>query len=193
MDAPFIFSKPVSGRNFICRKADCDRLAGAITEGRSVVLIEAPRSGKTSLLRQTLQNMLSRRMRVSSTEVSLLNIRSLEALCAALAGSLLRSIATTPSEFEDAGRRLLTGTHLRFDPEAYSARDAVVVPDGEVTVEDLVAVLSIPGKITAQGESRVVIIREFQNILLLDGADAVMKAVSEAVSRRGRASFVLSG
>ncbi|MBR1436828.1 MAG: hypothetical protein IJ584_17170, partial [Bacteroidales bacterium] len=57
MDSPFIYDKYVTGRNFIGRKDDCNILANLLSQGEPIVIYEPPKSGKMSLIQQTLFNM----------------------------------------------------------------------------------------------------------------------------------------
>lgn len=92
MNNYFIYDDFVTGKNFIGRKADCAALAGLLAQGRDVCIYEPPRAGKTSLIRQTLNNMKAAGASFSVKGLSLLDIRDVRTFLskyalAAVAGS----------------------------------------------------------------------------------------------------------
>ena len=57
MDTAFPYSQYVTGKNFIGRKAACVLLGNLLSQGEHVCLSEPPKTGKTSLIQQTLFGM----------------------------------------------------------------------------------------------------------------------------------------
>lgn len=53
MDGLFEFNTYVTGKKFLGRKEECQSLAAAICKGENILLMEPPKSGKMSLIRQT--------------------------------------------------------------------------------------------------------------------------------------------
>ena len=78
MDSTFIYDRYVTGKDFIGRKQDCVILGNLLTQGENVALWEPPKTGKMSLIQQTLFNMRMGGMRFVVGELTLLNIRSIE-------------------------------------------------------------------------------------------------------------------
>ena len=57
MEGPFVYERYVTGKSFIGRKADCNILGNLLNAGENVVMYEPPKSGKMSVIQQTLFNM----------------------------------------------------------------------------------------------------------------------------------------
>ena len=57
MDSTFIYDRYVTGKDFIGRKQDCVILGNLLSQGENVALWEPPKTGKMSLIQQTLFNM----------------------------------------------------------------------------------------------------------------------------------------
>ena len=57
MDSPFIYDRFVTGKNFLGRKSDCVILSNLLVAGEQVMLYGRPKSGKMSLVQQTLFNL----------------------------------------------------------------------------------------------------------------------------------------
>ena len=60
METPFIYDRYVTAKYFIARKKECSILANLLTAGEHVVIYEPPKTGKMSLIQQTLINMLQK-------------------------------------------------------------------------------------------------------------------------------------
>ena len=54
MDTNFPYSQYVTGRNFVGRRTDVTLLENLLNQGEHVLLSEPPKTGKTSLIQQTL-------------------------------------------------------------------------------------------------------------------------------------------
>jgi len=57
MDTPFIYDKHVTGRYFIGRRSECMVLGNLLRAGEHVSIYEPPKTGKKSLIHQTLYNL----------------------------------------------------------------------------------------------------------------------------------------
>ena len=57
MASPFVYDQFVTGKNFLGRKADCTILSNLLVAGEQVMLYGRPKSGKMSVVQQTLFNM----------------------------------------------------------------------------------------------------------------------------------------
>ena len=91
MDTPFIYDRYVTGRAFVGRKKECDILSNLLDAGEHVVMYEPPKSGKMSLIQQTLINMRSVGKQFVTVSVDLFNIRSLEEFLVKFGSAVIRS------------------------------------------------------------------------------------------------------
>lgn len=76
MDQPFEYSSYVTGKHFVGRRQDCASLADLLAGGRNVVLYEAPKTGKTSLVEQTLLNLKQKGVSLKVARLNLLTVRT---------------------------------------------------------------------------------------------------------------------
>lgn len=201
MDTPFIYDNYVTGKNFIGRKTECNILGNLLEKKENVVLYEPPKSGKMSLIQQTIFNMRLSGKQFSVCQFSLFNVRTAGAFLASLGTAVIRSCANTPAEYAGIMEKYMSGTHFRFDSDRFSDNDEVVsaaegtAPDRN----DIISMISLPSRISAdRGETIIVIIEEFQNLLSADGYEEVFSAL-ETVMAENRSSgspsccFILSG
>ena len=189
MNSPFIYDKYVTGKDFIGRKEDCAQLAALIGEGSHVALYDVPRSGKTSLIQQTLFNMKLAGKRFMAGQFSLLNVRSVAEFLLRYGATAVRAAASTPDEYESLVGRHLDGTRFFFDRNAYAESGRVISLRGEPEAGDIDAMLRLPWAIAAEkGQPLLMIMDEFQNIDLTEDGDGICAALEKAVDEKASAA-----
>ena len=75
MDRPFVYDRYVTGKSFVGRKTDCVILGNLLNVGEHVVLYEPPKSGKMSVIQQTLYNMRAAGKQFSVVRVNMFNVK----------------------------------------------------------------------------------------------------------------------
>ncbi len=199
MDTPFIYDKYVTGKNFIGRRSDCMSLGNLIANGEHVAIYEPPKSGKMSLIQQSLFDLRLRGNQFAAGQFSLLNVRTIKAFLLRLGTTVLRTVASTPDEFGSLVDRHLAGTHFAFDRMRFSEADEVVGMDGEVDDNDIAAMLRLPQKVAREmGKQLIVIISEFQNLDLTEDGERVYKVMEKVLGEtkdepKPGVSFILCG
>ncbi|MGM9748448.1 MAG: hypothetical protein ACI3ZN_06580, partial [Candidatus Cryptobacteroides sp.] len=126
MDSPFIYDRYVTGKNFIGRKADCQILSNLLNANENVVMYEPPKTGKMSVVQQTLFNMRISGKSFSVASMDFFNKRTMEQFLTCFGTSVIRSVASTPEEYANAVAKCLPDTHFRFDRQQFSITDQVV-------------------------------------------------------------------
>lgn len=199
MESPFIYSKYVTGKNFIGRRTDCVILSNLLSQGEHVALYAPPKAGKTSLVQQTLVNMRMAGKAFTVGQFSALNIRSAEDFLRRLGATVIRMIASTPDEYAAAVAKYLEGSHFVFDPDTFAAKDEILSLNWDLEPSDVDAVLGMPFRIAADRHTRMIlIIDEFQNVAETDEPDLVMRRLDAALKTAREQgltefSFVFSG
>ena len=120
MESPFIYNKHVTGKNFIGRKADITILTNLLNLGENVVIYEPAKSGKRSLVEQTLFNMKIATQRFNVADVSFLSARTVADLMIMLGSAIIRAGANSPNDYKSIVSRHLEGTHFVFDDQLYT-------------------------------------------------------------------------
>ena len=198
MDSIFQYNKPVTGKQFLGRKAELGAFANLLGRGENVVIYEPARTGRRSLVQQGLFNMKSAGQRFVPVQLTLLEVRTLSGFALRLASSALRALGNGPADFARLVGEYLAGTHFVFDGARYDACGEFLSVS-QLDDEDLRAACLLPYRIGRKtGERRIVVIDEFQNILLTeDGEHAcelletVFKTLPEELA--GGASYVFLG
>lgn len=191
MDTAFPFSQYVTGKNFVGRRSDVTLLGNLLSQGEHVTIYEPPKTGKTSLVQQTLYSMRYAGKSFSVGQFSVLNIRSGEDFFLRLGSTVLKMAASTPEGFEAMVGKYFTGTHLVFDPAAYSERGEVLSASWELDETDFTAILDLPFALSRDGNTKMIlIVDEFSCLDFLDNSDRVLQALDESLKRnRDNRSF----
>lgn len=197
MDNTFSYDKPVTGKHFIGRKTDVAVLSNLIRCRENIVIYEPPKSGKMSLIQQSLFG-LKKELPFVCCELNLFNIRSTADLIRRYADAVMRSLFNTPSEYSGAVTRLLPGTHFIFDPEQYQMRGRICSLNWEWDEKDLEAAISLPWRAAEDKSTRIIVLlREFQNVMFTEDGEQIIhlleKFLREGSSSEPAVNFIFMG
>jgi len=195
MDTTFIFNRPVDEKNFVGRQHDVSVLRNMLGGGESFVVYGEPKVGKRSLIYRALTLCQKQGMNLLVCEISLMKARSCEDILLGFAQTLLRSVASTRSEFALLVPELFEGTHLVFDPEQFDSRGTVICANWELDSTDYDAVFALPALLAERFHRRIVVLlEEFQNISFPEESYFLLKSLDAAVQNCGKnVSFIFTG
>jgi len=198
-NSPFIYNRYVTGKNNIGRKNDAIILANLLKAGENVAIYEAPKTGKTSLIQQTLYNMKIQGDLFDVAEFTLLNTRSTMELLNKFAGTVLRLFGSSPAEFRQLASTYLGETHLIFDPDAYAANETIISTNWDVDENDIRTAFALGNRIAAEtGKHIYIIVDEFQDILLSEDGDHLMRVLADVLKnipaeQKEACTYIFSG
>lgn len=182
MDTPFPYSQYVTGKNFVGRKSDVTLLGNLLAQGEHIVLSEPPKTGKTSLVQQTLVSMKMQGKLFQVGQFSVLNIRTLQDMLLRLGSTVVRMIGNTPKDYEEVVQQYLAGTHFVFDPAAFAESGEVLSLNWEPDKDDVAALLRFPFRLSAdRGVPMILIIDEFQCVTLMEDPDSFLVPLNAAM------------
>ena len=168
METNFTYDRQVSGKEFIGRKAEKDLLKTAIYTGNNVSLYETPKTGKSSLLKQTLLEASFEGRNYTVIETSLLSVRTLEDF-------LRKFINATTDTFAQCS--------LRPD----------VTPHTSLKNEEILSLMNFPLEVADKtGKQIVLVFSEFQNVLNIPDFTHLLKLLEKA-SDNGQCSWIWTG
>ncbi len=195
MDKPFVYDKYVTGRSFVGRKADCNILGNLLEAGEQVVMYEPPKSGKMSVIQQTLFNMRSKGRQFLVIHVNMFNVRTLSDFLKKFGSAVIRPVFSTAEEYSDVVSRHLADTGFVFDQERFAAFDEVVSIKGEPDAHDVEMMIRLPFALAEEkGYPYYIILEEFQNILNDDEGEMALKVMETVLAEKNRnASMIFTG
>lgn len=198
MDNYFIYDKPVTGKFFLGHKGECRTIANLLEAGEHVVLYDSPKSGKESLIQQTLFNMKVAGKRFSICRINALPITDMQQFLLKFGNSVIRATCSTPAEYSETVKSMLSGTHFVFDRQRFADADEVVSANWDLDENDLAKMLRLPGMLAEKREENLfMIIEEFQALAELPEGDMILRNFKRMLGDRSlslhKCSFVFSG
>ena len=197
MDTPFVYDNHVTGKNFVGRKTDCTVLANLLEAGEHVCMYEAPRSGKSSLVQQTLFNMRALGKPFMVAYVNVFNVRTRRDFLKKFGAAVLRSAYTTPSDYESAIERYLSDTHFVFDGAQFASKEDIVCMNWDADNNDVLQMMRLPGQIAMEkGVPFYIIFKDFQNIMMTEDYEDTLKVMESMLADKssdGNSTFVFTG
>ena len=196
MDTPFPFSQYVTGNKFIGRKQDVTLLGNLLSQGEHVSIFEPPKTGKTSLIQQTLFSLRVTGKTFAVGQFSAMNIRTEEDFLLRLGSTILKMVASSPAEFEALVKQYLQGTHFVFDADDFTQTGQAVSLGWELDKDDVLAMLRLPFAIADDRQQKMIlIIEEFHCVGNLEDPDAILRPLAAVIKeQKGRNfSFIFSG
>ena len=197
METPFVYDKYVTSKYFIGRKKECGILGNLLAAGEHVVMYEPPKTGKMSLIQQTLINMRSAGTQFLTACIDMFNVRSMHDFLLRFGTTVMKAALSTPDQYKDAIQRHLEGTHFVFDRERFYQDGSIVSLNWSPDRNDMEKMMRLPGLLAAgRGMQFFVIFKEFQSIMFSDEYEtlfSVMEAMFKEQTSRPGASFIMTG
>lgn len=197
MDTPFVYDNYVTGRNFVGRKMECTILSNLLEAGEHVTLYEPPKSGKMSVVQQTLFNMRAAGRQFSVAWVNLFNVRTVYDFLKRFGTAVIKPVYSTPAEYSQVVSRHLEGTHFLFDQARFASYEEIVCLNWEPDENDVEQMLRLPFRIAEErGVPCYVVIEEFQNLTWAADFDyeTVFHIMERIFAEKNRsASYILTG
>ena len=195
MDKPFVYDKYVTGKSFVGRKMDCNILGNLLEAGEHVVMYEPPKSGKMSVIQQTLFNLRAKGNQFVVVHVNMLNVRTIEDFLVKYGTSVIRSMYSTAEEYRRVVSDYLAGTHFVFDYDRFSSFEEVVSLNWEPDAADIEAMFRLPYSVASEKNIPVfIILEEFQNIMNDKDYEDVLKVMEKVLAEKAKSvSFMFTG
>lgn len=197
MDTPFVYDNYVTGKNFVGRKMECTILSNLLEAGEQVSMYEPPKSGKMSVIQQTLFNMRATGKQFSVAWVNLYNVRTIYDFLKRFGTAVIKPLYSTPAEYADVVSRYLDGTHFLFDPARFTTHEEIVCLNWQPDANDIEQMLRLPFRIAEdRGLPCYVVIEEFQNLMRAKDLDfeIVFHALERILAERNKAaSYIITG
>ncbi len=199
MDAPFVYDNPVTGKNFVGRKAECTVLANLLDAGEHVCLYEAPKSGVMSLVQQTLFNMRAAGKPFMVAYVNVFNVRTRRDFLKKFGAGVLRAAYSTPSDYASAIGRFLDGTHFVFDAAMFASKEDIVCMNWDPDENDVYRMMQLPQMLAQEkGVPFYVVIKDFHNVMMTEDYETLLEVMNRSFAERDRmtenkAAFVFTG
>lgn len=160
-------------------------------------MYEPPKSGKMSVVQQTLFNMRAAGKQFSVAWVNLFNVRTVYDFLKKFGTAVIKPLYSTPAEYSEVVSRYLADTHFLFDPARFASHEEVVCLNWEPDANDVEQMFRLPYRIARdRGVPCFVILEEFQNLMRAKDFDyeVVFKVLENIFSEKdSTASYIITG
>jgi len=195
MDKPFVYDKYVTGKSFVGRKTDCNILGNLLTAGEQVVMYDPPKSGKMSVIQQTLFSMRAAGKQFTVIHINMFNVRTIEDFLVKFGTAVIRPLFSTAEEYAGVMSRYLAGTHFVFDQDRFAAADEVVSMNWKADANDVEMMFRLPYALAAEKSIPFyMIIEEFQSIMMDKNYEDALKVMEKVLAEKNKTvSFIFTG
>lgn len=197
MDTPFVYDNYVTGKNFVGRKMECTVLSNLLEAGEQISIYEPPKSGKMSVIQQTLFGMRAAGRQFSVAWVNLFNIRTIYDFLKRFGTAVIKPLYSTPAEYSEVVSRYLGDTHFLFDQARFASHEEIVSLNWQPDAHDIEQMLRLPYRIAEdRGVPCYVVIEEFQNLMRAKDQDfeVVFHVLEKIFAERNKtASYIITG
>jgi len=196
MDETFIYNTPVGEKNLIGRKDNISAVANLLRQRENVVIASAPRTGKTSVVNESLKLLKKDDPYLLSCGISLLSVRTAQDLCSRLTNAVVALFGSSVDDYCSIIGEMLPEKAYSFDEQKCDSTGEVVSVKEDLTDTDIRAAFELPYRLGEKYDRRIVIcFEEFQNIMKIENGDQVCRMLESVIGAypSGNCSFVLTG
>lgn len=194
MEGPFIYNRYTTGKYFIGRRNECSILTNLLKGRENVVLYSPPKTGKMSIIQQTLYNMRSSGSRFTVAHAEFYNITDVNSFLIKFGSALIKAIAGSPEDYKEIISKYLSGTHFVYDQEQFTSHDEILSLNWDADADDMLALFRLPEIIAEEkGEQIIFILQDLDQILNFKELEyeAILKCLNKALSERAEGQLRL--
>lgn len=185
--SPFIFDGPVPPDKLIGRHQECETLRRWVRAGRFTALVAPRRFGKTSLIGK-LAAEAERADRIPTVVVDLYDVASITDLVIRLERAWAEH---TPHRLRSRLAETLAGAQVGVNVAGSGFTMRLAERPDTDPLPALHTLLDLPAKVAAKNSRVLVVLDEFQSLVHVDGAEAIIR--SHAQHQRETASYLFCG
>ena len=194
-ETPFVYNRFVTGANFLSRKQERETMINLLKQNQHILLIDAPRTGKRSLVQRVLSDIKLANPNQLVCHLDLINVRTCDHLLKHIIFSLAGCFATTQNEIKN----FLT-THFPLSAPLLPENDDEIpedflAPDGQYfNKEQCDEILSGPDRIAEHYNTTIILyLEEFQNISLFNDAEDFLKRMETHFRAYKKTTCIITG
>lgn len=194
MNAPFIFGKVTTGKNFTDRENEILHLKQNFLAGTNTILISPRRWGKSSLVKKATDELINSKDTIKIVHIDMFNIRSEEGFYKAFSENIIKEVSGKFEEIIANSKKFLKQwiPKITFSPAAQQEisfglnwKDVKKQPD---------EILNLPDEIAKdKGYKIVICIDEFQNIAFFEDPLAFQKKLRSHWQKHQKTTYCLYG
>jgi uncharacterized protein len=185
---PFRYGEVVTGKDFCDRPELVRQLRQCLSSGRNTAIVGERRTGKTSLIHETARRIRGLRL----VHAQLWAVKSIDDVAQRLIDAMVSTQQRRSSVVESVARAL-GSLRPRIDVDPYTGQPSVTLSQTErLTPRGLQAVFDLIEDMSRR-HRHAVLLDEFQDIRLVEDADALLGVIRDRIQRQREVSYVFAG
>lgn len=194
MESPFEYNKCVSGANFIGRAHEVGVLCNLIRERNNVLIYGPARIGKRSLIYNSLEKLKQESFDFVLCNMSLFNIRCIEAFMLKYTNELLSCFSTSSIEWCNILKKYAPSAPYIIDTTSHSKIKFTYTDKSLLTDNQINELLDLPEKLATEFNTRILIyFDQFQDILLFDDPHKFFLIMEKQWKTQTKTNFIITG
>lgn len=194
MDAPFVYGKLVTGKNFTDREKELVHLSQNFLSGTNTILISPRRWGKSSLVRKAGDEILASSKNTRVVYLDMFNIRTEEDFYKAFSEGILNAVSGKMEELFSYTKKFLKQwvPKVTFSPDAQQEislglnwSEVKKQPDEILNLPEIIA--------NDRGYKIIICIDEFQNMSYFNDPLAFQKRIRSFWQKQQNTTYCLYG
>ncbi len=192
--APFVFGKLASDKNFTNRKLEINRLSLNFISLTNTILISPRRWGKSSLVAKAATRTQKKDKRLRFVFLDLYNVRTEEQFYQLLAKEVLRATSTKLGDLLANAKKFMGQFIPRISINPDSESDISLSLDWQEVTKNPDDILNLSEKIAAARNLKIIVcIDEFQNISEFKNQLAIQKKLRSNWQKHQNVAYCLYG
>ncbi len=194
MESPFEYNKCVSGANFIGRTHEVGLLCNLIRERNNVLIYGPARIGKRSLIYNSLEKLKQESYDFVLCNISLFNIRCVEAFMLKYTNELLSCFSNSAIEWTSIIKKYAPSAPYIIDTTSHSKIKFTYSSKALLNNTQINEILNLPEKLANEFNTRIIIyFDQFQDIILFDDPHSFFLTLEKQWNSQTRTNFIITG
>lgn len=193
-NSPFQFGKLAKKETFVNRESEKKRIASNFQSGINTILISPRRWGKSSLVKEAAETLVSKNRKIQFCFIDMFSIKSEEQFYEIFSSEVIKCSSAKMEEWARNGSELFKQLIPRFSVGVDPQNDFSVSLDWKEVGKHKGEILNLPQILAEKKQIRIVVcIDEFQNIKNFKDSDFLEKSMRSYWQHHHQVSYCLYG
>jgi AAA+ ATPase superfamily predicted ATPase len=194
MNSPFQFGKLAGGNTFINRTKERISLKNNLLSGINTMLISPRRYGKSSLVAETMNEVLQENTAVKVCFIDAFTIRNEEEFYLTFASEIVKSTENTWKKWISVANKYLKAISPKISIGADPMTDFSIGIEFQNIKENELELLNLPERIAQDRKTKIIVcIDEFQNLAKLKDFEGLEKKMRSVWQKQQNVTYCLYG
>jgi hypothetical protein len=194
MNSPFQFGKLAENKTFVNRAKERTTLKNNLLSGINTMLISPRRYGKSSLVAETMNEVLQEHSAVKACLIDAFTIRSEEEFYLTFASEIVKSTENTWKKWISTANKYLKAISPKISIGVDPTTDFSISIELQNIQKNELDLLNLPERIAKDKKTKIIVcIDEFQNLAKLKNFESMEKKMRSVWQKQQNTTYCLYG